>query len=107
MRKCVRYAGGGLAYGWSGDSGRHPILGLNTFLLLDHTGLLRRDASVYHPITQPLDMFTSDESPLCGVSHAVDSPDGLPGARMKGFPDFGHNMLKYWAFKEGCESSRG
>ena len=28
----------------------------------------------------------------------------IVGAKEKGYPDFGHNMLKYWKMRPGCGS---
>lgn len=50
------------------------------------------------------------ESPaiLSGPESAPDEQDDAPvaGQTMEGFPEFGKNMLKYWNFREGCESKR-
>jgi hypothetical protein len=39
----------------------------------------------------------------------TDDEDGreskIKGRTVEGKPDFGHNMLKYWGFADGCESS--
>lgn len=29
--------------------------------------------------------------------------DEIVGAKVEGFPDFGHNMKKYWPFAKSCE----
>lgn len=34
---------------------------------------------------------------------AQTGASGLPGAKLAGYPDFGHNMLQYWCFDEGCK----
>lgn len=34
--------------------------------------------------------------------HADGDEEKIEGKKAEGFPDFGREMLKYWAFKEGC-----
>lgn len=33
----------------------------------------------------------------------VKDGDEIAGETMKGFPDFGKGLLKYWNFRDGCE----
>jgi hypothetical protein len=38
-----------------------------------------------------------------GVDEASMGDDGIPGEKKAGYLDFGHNMLQYWCFEDGCE----
>lgn len=35
----------------------------------------------------------------------LSSTEAIAGQTMQGYPDFGHNMLKYWKFDSKCSSA--
>lgn len=47
----------------------------------------------------------SQAEPAVSKSEVGEVADLLEGRTLKGYPDFGHGMLKYWKFRRGRKLS--